>query len=337
MARAIWTGSIGFGLVNIPVRLFNATSPKDVRFHQFDRETGRRVRYRRVVPDTGELARPMPALEEPPAREAPKGPTRQGVFMPAERPMGPGTGPPEREVAFEEIVKGFEIDPDRYVTVDPEELRALAPTRSDVIEIEDFVDLREIDPVYFEKSYYVAPRRTAGAEKPYALLLRAMDRAGKVGVARFVLRTKEYLAAIRPMSGILVLETMFFADEVRDFHEADFPPGEVPVSERELAMAEQLIGMLATDWDPKRYEDTYRTRVLDLIKAKAGADEVIQAEETEPAPRVPDLMAALRASVEAAKTKVDGPVKDGKAKRTRSRKAGARRSVERSRRDSQAG
>jgi DNA end-binding protein Ku len=308
MARAIWTGTVSFGLVSIPVRLFNATSPKDVGFHQFDRDTGRRIRYRRVtepggewepqdafVPGRPEGSEPEEAEPEPGRR------TRQDAGISG--PEGPRPSPSEEPfVAYEDVVKGYEVDRDRFVMVSPEELEALRPEQNRTIEIEHFVDLEDVDPVYFEKSYYLAPQRGAGAEKPYGLLLAAMEKAGKVGVARFVLRSKEYLAAIRPVRGMLGLETLFFDDEVRTSEEIDNVPAAVEPSSRELEVAVRLIELLGTEWDPANYQDTYRQRVLELIEGKLGAEEIhVQREEPGPASGIPDLMAALKASVEAAK------------------------------------
>jgi DNA end-binding protein Ku len=302
LARAIWSGSISFGLVNIPIKLYNATTPRDVRFHQFQRDTGRRVHYRRVVPPlegqddvapASDTTRAMPAI--PADLEGP------GRDLSGTPPWSKPTTPQEEEVAYEDIVSGYEFEPNRFVTVTPDELDALEPEQTHTIEIEEFVDLAEIDPLYFEKSYYVGPKPGVGAEKPYALLLRSMERTNKVAVARFVLRTKEYLAAIRPKSDILVLETMFFADEVREPKEMGYLPIDLEVSERELQMAESLIGLLANKWDPARHEDTYRARVMDLIRSKLEGQEIVEAELPAEAPKVADLMAALKASVEAAK------------------------------------
>lgn len=291
LARAIWTGSLTFGLVNIPVRLHNATIPKDVRFHQVDRSTGRRIHHRRVVDgpwvaeelDTGERAAPVEA-EERGDRAA--------------EPVVSHPGP--RDVPDEEIVRGFELPDSRYVKVTNEELRALRPEQTHTIQIEEFVPLQEIDPVYFEKTYYLTPQR--GAEKPYVLLVRAMDRVGRVAVARFVLRTKEHLAAIRPGGGLLVLETLFFADEV--VPESDVEPG-IPhsdLSAREIDMAVQLVELLATSWDPSRYRDTYREGLLELIEGKTGTEAAaLQEPAARGTPQVSDLLAALRASVEAVK------------------------------------
>jgi DNA end-binding protein Ku len=304
MAKAVWTGSLSFGLVSIPVRLYTATSPKDVRFHQFDRETGRRIRYRRVTEAAERWAEEdWPSAPDPLSQQVAEAEPEQEVGpspQPAE-PIAQAPAPeaPLAEVAYEDIVKGFEIDRDRYVMVTPDELRALEPERSRSIDIEAFVDLAEIDPIYFEKSYYVAPTR--GAEKPYGLLLAALRRAGRVGIARFVLRSREYLAALRPLEEVLALETLFFADEVRATEEIDNVPVRVPVAERELGIAEQLIDLLGTKWEPTQYHDTYRDRVLGLIESRAAERGVVREEPPLEQPRVADLMEALKASVEAAR------------------------------------
>jgi DNA end-binding protein Ku len=316
MAKAIWSGSLSFGLVNIPVRLYNATAPKDVRFHQFERGTNRRIRYRRVT-ESEPAGRPWKgppedaaSWSEPPGVEndlgsaapAPAAPYGDGPEVPPERR---GNARPA-EVAYGDVVKGFEIEPERYVMVSPDELRALEPERSQAIEIEGFVDLSEIDPFSFEKSYYVAPQRGVGAERPYALLLESLRRSNRVGIARFVMRTKEYLAAIRPMDGVLGLETLFYADEIRAASEIDNVPQPTEVPERELAVAEQFIDLLEMAWEPSRYVDPYRERVLELLRQRAEEEGVVEqvaaeAEAPTSAAAVPDLMAALKASVEAAR------------------------------------
>ena len=212
------------------------------------------------------------------------------------------------EVAYSDLVKGYEVDRDEFVFLDPDELRALRPEQTQTIDIEEFVDLADIDPVYFEKTYFVSPKRGVGAEKPYALLVTAMERAGKVAIGRFVLRTKEYLCAIRPSGGALMLETLFYADEVRAQADVDNLPVSEPVSDRELDVAEQLISLLEADWDPAAHPDRYRERVLDLIRSRTpervrpNADD---AAETDAFTRVPDLMEALRRSVEAARERTD--------------------------------
>jgi DNA end-binding protein Ku len=256
MPRAIWNGSISFGLVNIPIKLYNAVSRKNVSFHQIDANTGARIKMQRVSSKTGE------------------------------------------EVPFEQIVKGYELSPDRYVLVEPQELDALDPESSHSIDIEEFVDLADIDPIFFDAAYYVAPGKAA--EKPYALLAKAMEEQGKVALARFVMRTKQYLAAVRAKEGMLLLSTMVYPDEV-------VPPEQLPelesvdavkVNDKEVAMAAQLIDSLSADFEPERFKDTYREQVLDLIERKAAGEEIVI--EDAPAPdatSLVDLMAALEASV----------------------------------------
>jgi DNA end-binding protein Ku len=210
------------------------------------------------------------------------------------------------EVPFEQIVKGFELTRDRYVVINPDELEALDPERTRTIDIEDFVDLADIDPVYYDHPYYLVPDK--GAAKAYGLLLNAMRESGKVAIARVVLRSKEQLVAIRPAGDLLMMETMIFADEVVDHEELEELPDakELKASDRELTMARQLIDSLSTDFEPGKYHDEYREKVLQLIERKADGEEiVVQPEAPQPA-RVPDLMAALEASLAAVKSRPDG-------------------------------
>jgi len=297
MARSVWTGTVSFGLVAIPVKLFNATESRSVRFHQVDRETGARVRYRRVVgefPGESRVGYPEADLAYEPDAETEESPGPRDSAGPLE------TG--EVEVPYERIVKGFEVEPDRWVLLEREEVEALQPTPSRSIEIEDFVDLAEVDPVYFEKSYFLAPVLGVGAERPYALLLRALQDEGVAGIGRFVLRRKEHLAAIRPREGVLGLETVFFADEVRSPADVMRPLELEDVKDRELELARTMIDSLRAPWDPERYTDTTRERLMDLIASRAEAGDVIERpDEPEPETKVPDLMEALRASVEALK------------------------------------
>jgi DNA end-binding protein Ku len=260
MPRAIWNGSISFGLVNIPVKLYNAVSRKNVSFHQIDAESGARIKMQRVSSKTGE------------------------------------------EVPYERIVKGYELSPERYVLVEPDELDALDPEATHTIDIEEFVDLPDIDPLFFDSAYYLAPGK--GAEKSYALLAKAMEEQGKVALARFVMRTKQYLAAVRAKEGMLLLSTMVYADEI-------VPPEQLPelddidrikVNDKEVAMAAQLIDSLSADFEPERFRDTYRDQVLELIERKASGEEiVVEAAEAPEATSVVDLMAALEASVKDAR------------------------------------
>src|SRR5579859_6281956 len=255
MARAIWSGAISFGLVNVPVKLYTATSPKTVRFHQLSAKTGARIKQKRVDASTGE------------------------------------------EVAFEDIVKGYELSPDRYVLIEPEELDALDPKATKTIDIEEFVDLAEIDPIYYDHSYYLAP--TTGGAKAYRLLLDAMREAGKVAIGRVVIRSKQQLCALRPAGDVMALATMLFGDEVLPPDRIDEldAVGEAEASQRELTMAQQLIDSLSAEFDPSKFKDDYRERVLDLIERKAAGEEIAVAPEAEDTSPAPDLMAALEASL----------------------------------------
>ena len=255
MARAIWSGAISFGLVNVPVKLYSATSPKTVRFHQISSKTGARIRQKRVDPSTDE------------------------------------------EVQFEDIVKGYELSPDRYVLIEPEELDALDPKATKTIDIEEFVDLSEIDPIYYDHSYYLAP--TTGGAKAYRLLLDAMREANKVAIGRIVIRSKQQLCALRPTGDVMTLATMLFGDEVLAPDRLDELDalGEAEASKRELAMAQQLIDSLSGEFDPSKFRDDYRDRVLDLIERKAAGEEIAVQPEAEDTAPAPDLMAALEASL----------------------------------------
>ena len=218
------------------------------------------------------------------------------------------------EVPWEDIVKGYEISPDRYVVVSNEELEALDPKKTKTIDIEEFVDLEEIDPLYYDHPYFLLPGQ--GAAKPYKLLVTAMENAGKVAIARVVIRTKEQLVALRPLGDVLAMATMNFHDEVVDPESFDEAPGvEVDTSKREVDMAKQLIDSLtAKEFDPEKYHDTYREAVLDMIEKKAEGQEIVLQPVEEPE-KVPDLMAALEASLAAAKE--DGG--DGAAAKPRRR------------------
>lgn len=264
MPRAIWSGAISFGLVNVPVKLYSAVQRKTVRFHQLHDETGARIQQRRVDPSTGE------------------------------------------EVAYESIVKGYEITPEHYVVITPEELESLDPAKTRSIDITDFVALDQIDPIYFDHPYYLAPAQ--GGEKAYELLRRAMEESGRVAIGRVVIRTKESLVAIRPSGPALALETMLFPDEVVDPESLDeLPVQDAEATPQELQMAEQLIDSLSGEWQPEKYRDEYRERVLDLIERKAQGQEIaVQPAAEEPA-RAPDLMAALEASIKAVKDHGDKP------------------------------
>jgi DNA end-binding protein Ku len=216
------------------------------------------------------------------------------------------------EVPYEHIVKGFEIAPDRYVVITPDELDALDPAKTRSIDIEDFVDLSEIDPLYYEHPYYLVP--DTGASKAYKLLLEALRETGKVAIARVVLRSKEYLVAIRPAGEVLTMETMLFADELIPAERLDeLPEADAKATERELAMARQLIEAQATEFDPSKYRDEYRERVLELIERKAAGEDIAVQPMVEEREEVPDLMAALEQSLAAAKqgAKAKAPARSG--------------------------
>jgi DNA end-binding protein Ku len=246
----------------------------------------------------------------------------------AQKRVDPSTG---EEVQYEDLVKGYELTKERYVIITPEELEALDPEKSRTIDIEDFVDLADIDPVYYDHPYYLIPDK--GAAKAYGLLLNAMKESGKVAIARVVLRTKENLVAIRPAPGdVLMMETMIFADEVVPPGDIDDLPeaSDLKASERELAMAQQLIDSLSSDFEPEKYHDEYREKVLELIERKAAGEEIAVQPEAPKPKEVPDLMAALEASLAAVKgdSKGNGDTGEKKAKKpaSRSRKKAAAKS-----------
>jgi DNA end-binding protein Ku len=276
MARSIWTGAISFGLVTVPVKLYSAVNRKTVRFHQLSGTSGVRIAQKRVDPSTGD------------------------------------------EVAYDDIVKGFELTPDRYVVVEPGELETLQPKKTKTIEIEDFVELSDIDPIYYDHPYYLAPG--TGGAKPYRLLVEAMRETDRVAIARVVIRSKEALVALRPTGDhVLGMSTMLFPDEVVDPDSIDeiSATADVEVTKRELDIAKQLVDSLAGPFDASKYHDTYRQEVLDLIERKAAGEEIaVQPAAEEDEEPVPDLMAALKASLDAVRDKdADSGNGAGKAKK----------------------
>ena len=301
MARAIWSGSISFGLLNVPVRLYSAVSRKSVSFRELRQSDSSRVRHKRVAESDG------------------------------------------KEVPYEEIVKGYEVAPEQYVVLTREELEELDPKKTRAIEIQDFVDLDEIDPIYFDHPYYLGPDK--GAEKPYALLVKAMTTARKVAVARFVLRNREHLAAIRPMGKVLTMATMRFADEVvspDELGEDLVPEDGRKLDKREVDMAKQLIDSLSTDFEPDKYRDEYREELLSLIERKARGEEIVEAVSEEPKPtKAPDLMAALEESLAAVKGEPLGAGAEGdggtRRKRSPARSGSSSRSGSGSRSSSKSG
>jgi DNA end-binding protein Ku len=259
MARAIWTGSIGFGLVNVPVGLYSATEDHTVHFSQFEKDTPNRIRYKRVNEETG------------------------------------------KEVDYKNIVKGYDVGGGDYVIVTPDELEEVEPGRTRTIEITDFVDGEEIDPVYYRNTYYLAPNGE-GADRPYGLLLQAMKDSNRVGIATLVMRGKQYLCGVRALGKVLALETMYFADEIRDpADELDSLPKNARFQKREVEMARSLIESMTVAWKPDNYSDDYRDRVMKLIKAKRKGESVVTEGGKEESGAVLDLMQALERSLEGAK------------------------------------
>jgi DNA end-binding protein Ku len=272
MPRAIWSGTISFGLLNVPVKLYSAVARRGISLREIRESDGARIRHRRVAEGT------------------------------------------EEEVPYGEIVKAFEVTPERFVPLSKDEMSALAPEKTRAIEVQDFVDLDQIDPIYFDSPYYLGPAE--GAEKAYSLLARAMQESGKVAIARFVFRNKEHLAALRPGDGVLTLTTMRFADEVVPPSELEdvLPSGKPKVAKQEVEMAERLIESLTREFDPSAYRDEYREQLLGLIERKAEGKEVLAAPQAEEpkATAAPDLMSALEESIAAVKGKTKGKAKQSR-------------------------
>jgi DNA end-binding protein Ku len=293
MARAIWSGSISFGLLNVPVKLYSAVARRAIGLREIRESDSARIRHKRIAEGTDE------------------------------------------EVPYENIIKAYELSPDRYVPLTKDELASLDPKKTRAIEVQDFVDLDEIDPIYFDSPYYLGPAE--GAEKAYSLLAQAMERSGKVAIARFVLRNKEHLAAIRPTDGVLTLTTMRFADEVVPPSELDdVLPDEAPkVGKKEVEMAEKLIDSLTSRFDPGAYRDEYREELLAMIERKAEGKELVEApagDDREPT-KAPDLMAALEESIAAVQGRDKGKAPKPAAKKSRAapkKKAAPKRAASRS-------
>ena len=255
MARAIWSGTISFGLVSVPVRMYAATESKELRFHFLTKSDLQPIGYDKVRKDTGEHVDP------------------------------------------DEIVRGFEVEKGRYVELTDEDIDRLDIELTHSIDICDFVDMDEIDPIHFRKAYYLQPDQ--GAEKPYRLLLAALGETGKVAIAKVVIRNKQHLACLRPWEGTIVLETMYFADEIRQPESMD---GKADLRKPEVEMARTLVENLSAAFDPEKYDDTYRKELLALLKEKAETGEIsAPLPEGEEEGEVVDLMAALRESVERTK------------------------------------
>ena len=265
MPRAIWTGALSFGLVNIPVKIVSAVSQKEVRFNQIHAKDGGRVEMKRYC-TAG-----------------------------------------DHEVPYEEIVKGYKIGGDEYVTVAKEELEQLAPGKSETIDIVDFVDMLEVDPIYFEKPYYLIPDK--GGQKAYRLMYEAMRKSGRVAIARFVMRSREHLVVIRTVGKAISLTTLNYHDEIVDQKDLELPTtSEAKVAERELEMAERLIDALTATFDPEKYTDVYREQVLALIEAKAEGKEIVAPPTPKPQ-KTKDLADALEASLAAVRKRGSGSKK----------------------------
>jgi DNA end-binding protein Ku len=263
MARAIWSGSISFGLVNIPVKLYSATRDHKVHFHQLDKKSGSRIRYEKVAEKTG------------------------------------------KEVDSEDIQLGYEMSKGELVVVDPGELDELRPRTTRTIDISDFVDLAEVDPVYYNRTYWLAPDGEA-ASRAYRLLGAAMQERGRVGVGMVVMRNRQYLAAIRPREGALALSTMRFADEVLDVGVVEgIPSKSVKVDSKEKQLATQIIDSLSGNWKPEKYHDTYTEEVQKLVAAHQKGRDVLVEEAPAAQAEVVDLMEALEASLKAARSRGD--------------------------------
>ncbi|MBP1933403.1 Ku protein [Ammoniphilus resinae] len=281
--HTMWKGSISFGLVNIPIKMFSATEDKDVRFRTLHKECGTPIKYIKTCPVC------------------------------------------DREVQNEEIVKGYEYEPGRFVLMENEEIDAITPETRKTIEILDFVHLEQIDPIYFDKTYFLSPQETG--DKAYSLLREAMKRAGKIAIAKITIRSKESLAAVRLYENCIVMETIFYPDEVRSVEHVPGLPGNMELNESEMNMAIQLIENLATDFNPEKYADDYRNKLLELIHAKIEGEEIQEAPNVPRAAKVVDLMAALQASLDATRqdkkekaastaTEAKEPVKKRKRKAT---------------------
>jgi DNA end-binding protein Ku len=297
MARAIWTGTISFGLVSVPVRLYPATRRKDVRFHELDRLSGQRIRHQKVVEPAPPAQFEPAGLATGPAQTQPMARIAATSDAPSRRGFGADTPQASQPVAAADVVKGFEVSRDRYVTVGREELEELAPERSRTIDVEQFVDAGAIDPIYYDTSYTVVPERDY--QRAFGLLVEAMQETKRIAVCWFVLRKKRYLAALRPRGRVMVLATLFHADEILPVSELEpAPPRDLRKKEREMAAL--LINTLSGPFEPERYPDTYRQRLTALIEGRAASARPA-APEVQMGSAVPDLMAALQASVEQAR------------------------------------
>jgi DNA end-binding protein Ku len=255
MPHAIWTGSISFGLVNIPVRMYAATETHQLEFHQFDRKTEKRIHYKRVAEGGNQ------------------------------------------EIPYDRIVDGYEIQKGKFITLTDEEMATAEPKKSKTLDIEDFVPLSAIDPITWNHTYFLGPDGRSGGDKAYAVLRDAMADTKRVAIGRFVMRTKQYLATLRPFGKALALETMFFEDEIRDVKEIPELGGTGSTSPRELELAKKLIQSLSGEWDHGKYKDDYRDRLLEVIRKKSKGKSIDTAPAEKEEGEVLDLMAALKQSL----------------------------------------
>ena len=315
MPRAVWRGAISFGLVAVPVRLYPAVKRKAVRFHELDRVTGRRVRHQRVREEPQEAAVEFgpveagpPSEPSPPPEAGPPPPAQPAAPEPSPPPTPDAGRPPEpragphREVGRDEVVRGYEVAPGRYVEVTDEDLEAIAGERTKTVEVEQFVSRRDLDPISFDTPYYVVPDQ-AGI-RPFAVLLRAMQETNRAAICWLALRGRRRLAALQPVDGLMLLTTLLFADEIVPL-EGLRPRLPDDLQDRETQMAELLVDTLAGPWEPERYRDEYRDRLLALIEGRASSEQ-LEEPDVQPASGVEELMAALTASVEAAKARRSG-------------------------------
>jgi DNA end-binding protein Ku len=281
MARAIWKGSISFGLVNIPVGLYAAETRNDISFKMLDKKTMSPIHYKRVSEEGG------------------------------------------KEVPWEQTVRGYEFESGQYVVLSDADLKSAAPEATQTIDIVDFVDLDEISPLYFDKPYYLGPDKKGA--KAYALLRETLRRTGKVGIAKVVIRTREYLSAVVARGDVMTLELMRYAHELRDPEDLDIPHGKQGVSDREIDMAERLVEGMVSAWDPDKYKDTYRDDLMKLIDKRVEAGELESSPEPAPKAEKPrnnvvDLMALLKQSVEEG-GKGNRPARKAPAKKAPAKKA----------------
>jgi DNA end-binding protein Ku len=253
MARSIWNGTITFGLVNVPIKLYAATESKSLGFNEVHARDGARIQHRRICPKE------------------------------------------DKEVPYEQIVKGYEVEPGKYVVLEKDEIKAAAGDRGKVIHLTEFVDDGEIDPVFYEKTYFVGAREN---EDAYRLLREALERTGQAGVGRFTFHDREYLATVRAFDDVIALHTLRFHDEVVSAEQLEIEQGERKPSAREIEMAQRLIETLEQEFDPEQYEDSYRNAVLELIKRKAAGEKIDLVQQEEPE-HGDDLAAVLQASLAA--------------------------------------